>query len=73
MNIKLSTLSGLRSRQLQQQNMQGQSDEQEALEEAFEKGYRLGRSDGREGVFIDVPSLVSQYSDSLGVNIKPDK
>jgi flagellar biosynthesis/type III secretory pathway protein FliH len=71
--MKSSMLSGLRSRQLQQQNMQDKSDEQDALEEAFEKGYRLGRSDGREGVFIDVPSLVSQYSDSSGGNIKPDE
>ena len=37
----------------------------EALKEAFERGYRLGRNDGREGVFMDIPSLVEQFGDTL--------
>jgi flagellar biosynthesis/type III secretory pathway protein FliH len=65
--------TGIRSRQLQHQNIKDQSDINDALAEAFEKGYRLGRTDGREGVFIDMPSLVSQFTDSLAVNIKQDE
>jgi hypothetical protein len=58
------------SRQLQHQNIQNKSNIKDALAEAFENGYRLGRSDGREGVFIDLRLLVTQYTDSLAVNIK---
>ena len=47
--------------------MQNKTFELETLAEAFEKGYQLGRSDGREGVFIDMPSLVAQFADSLTV------
>ena len=47
--------------------------ELETLAEAFEKGYLLGRSDGREGIFIDMPSLVSEYRDTLATEIWPDK
>ena len=58
---------------MQRQNRQDQSDEQAALTEAFEKGYRLGRADGREGIFIDMPSLVAQFSASLALNNGPER
>lgn len=64
---------GIRSRQLQHPYIQVQSDIDDALAEAFEKGYQLGRSDGREGVFIDMPSLVAQFANSLSFNIKQDE
>jgi hypothetical protein len=64
------SLDDFRSRQLKHQNIKDKSDLNDALAEAFENGYRLGRSDGREGVFIDLPLLVTQYTDSLAVNIK---
>jgi hypothetical protein len=38
-------MQGIRSRQLQHQNIQNKSDINDALAEAFEKGYRLGRTD----------------------------
>jgi hypothetical protein len=53
--------------------MQNKTFELETLAEAFEKGYLLGRSDGREGIFIDMPSLVSEYRDTLATEIWPDK
>lgn len=52
---------------MQHPHIQVQSDIDYALAEVFEKGYQLGRSDGREGVFIDMPSLVAQFADSLTV------
>jgi len=58
---------------LQHPYIQVQSDIDDALAEAFEKGYQLGRSDGREGVFIDMPSLVAQFANSLSFNIKQDE
>ena len=31
------------------------------LELAFEEGYRLGRDDAKEGIFIDPKKVVEQY------------
>lgn len=63
---------------MKQWNFQNDRDALEALVAAFEHGYRLGRSDGREGVFIDMLSLVEQfleeqYSDSIDNSVKQDR
>jgi hypothetical protein len=46
---------------LKQWDIQNHSNAAEALAAAFEKGYKLGLSDGREGIFIDMLSLVEQF------------
>ena len=53
---------------MEQSNIEFYNEAHEALKEAFERGYRLGRNDGREGVFMDIPSLVKQFGDSLPTN-----
>lgn len=50
---------------MEQSNIQSLNNTQEALKEAFEEGYRLGRDDGRQGVFMDITALVKQFGDSL--------
>lgn len=62
---------------MKQWDIQNHSNATEALVAAFEKGYRLGLSDGREGIFIDMLSLVEQFlmeqnSDSLRYNKPQD-
>lgn len=37
------------------------SDTQGELELAFEEGYKLGRDDAKEGIFIDPKKVVEQY------------
>lgn len=38
------------------------------LDNAFEEGYRLGRHDRNDSVFIDIPLLIAEFSYSLDVN-----
>lgn len=42
-------------------NNSSYSDVQEKLEWAFEEGYKLGRDDAKEGIFIDIDMVVNQF------------
>jgi hypothetical protein len=63
MDMKYGVLqvSGIRSRQLKASNNKVHSDIQDKLEWAFEEGYRLGRDDAKEGIFIDMDTVVDQF------------
>lgn len=50
-----------RSRKLKPSNNSSYSDVQEKLEWAFEEGYKLGRDDAKEGIFIDIDMVVNQF------------
>ena len=42
-------------------NSNNYSSTQDELELAFEEGYKLGRDDAKEGIFIDPKKVVEQY------------
>jgi hypothetical protein len=37
------------------------NDIRDRLEEAFEEGYKLGRDDAKEGIFIDLETIIAQF------------
>jgi hypothetical protein len=37
------------------------NDIQDRLELAFEEGYKLGRDDAKEGIFIDLDAIIDQF------------
>jgi hypothetical protein len=53
--------SGIRIRQLKSSNSISHSEIQDKLEWAFEEGYKLGRGDAKEGIFIDLDTVVEQF------------
>jgi hypothetical protein len=64
--------SGIRSLQLKAPNSISQSDIQDKLEWAFEEGYKLGKSDGNEGIFIDLGTIVEQFIASMSIYEESD-
>ena len=54
-------MSGIRSRQLKPSNSENHSNIQDKLDWAFEEGYKQGRDDAKEGIFIDVSTVVEQF------------
>jgi hypothetical protein len=46
---------------LKSSNTISYSDIQDKLEWAFEEGYRLGKGDAKEGIFIDLDAVVEQF------------
>jgi len=45
-----------------------QSDVQDKLESAFEEGYKLGRCDAKEGIFIDLDVVVEQFRATMSAD-----
>lgn len=44
------------------------SDIQGKLEWAFEEGYKLGRVDAKEGIFIDLDEVVEQFRATMSAD-----
>jgi hypothetical protein len=53
---------------LKSSNTISHSDIQEKLERAFEKGYKLGRGDTKEGIFIDLDAVVEQFRATMSAD-----
>ena len=45
------------------------SEVQEKLEWAFEEGYKLGRDDAKQGIFIDLDTVVDQFRFTMTADI----
>ena len=43
-------------------NSKNYVDFQKALMDAFEKGYMLGKEDAKDGIFIDVETVVDKFT-----------
>ena len=50
-------------------NDRSHSDVQEKLEWAFEEGYKLGRDDAKQGIFIDLDTVVDQFRFTMTADI----
>ena len=50
-------------------NSSSHSDVQDKLEWAFEEGYKLGRDDAKEGIFIDLDTVVDQFRFTMTTDI----
>lgn len=61
-------MSGIRSRQLKSSNNISQGDILDKLEWAFEEGYKLGRVDAKEGIFIDLDEVVEQFRATMSAD-----
>lgn len=44
------------------------NDIQDRLELAFEEGYKLGRDDAKEGIFIDIDTIIDQFRFNMLTN-----
>jgi len=58
-------MSGIRSRQLKASNNISKGDILDKLEWAFEEGYRLGIDDAKEGIFIDMGTVLEQFRNTI--------
>ena len=67
--LKKTQASAKRNRQLKPSNDRSHSDVQDKLEWAFEEGYKLGRDDAKQGIFIDLDTIVDQFRFTMTADI----